>query len=180
MWERENQREGDGVMRDQWQTVSRRKPVSHCGQAKPPRTRPKRDIDGNGKGMGTRTGSKWLKGCEIRLKESKFRRKTKEGNMRTKGGVVTHGEAEIYKIENLINNHKEQVKMLGPMKLRIIFDSKQSMKEAYNSLILLNYFLETRKWSKTETNTLRRLWIEVIWLPLYGWSMENMRRIGEV
>ncbi|MED6119374.1 hypothetical protein PIB30_011177 [Stylosanthes scabra] len=34
--------------------------------------------------------------------------------------------------------------------------------------------------TKGETNRLRRCWVEVVGLPLHGWSVENMRKIGEV
>ncbi|MED6188354.1 hypothetical protein PIB30_085154 [Stylosanthes scabra] len=72
------------------------------------------------------------------------------------------------------------VRMMGSMKMLITFDTKQNMEEALNSCFLLNQFLEVRRWTKDETNRLRRCWIEVIGVPIHGWSKENMMKIGEV
>ncbi|MED6120175.1 hypothetical protein PIB30_018574 [Stylosanthes scabra] len=73
----------------------------------------------------------------------------------------------------------EEVRMMGSMKMLMIFDSKQNMEEALNSYFLLNHFLEVRIWTKHEANQTRRCWIEVTGLPIQGWTMENMTKIGE-
>ncbi|MED6224891.1 hypothetical protein PIB30_088507 [Stylosanthes scabra] len=73
----------------------------------------------------------------------------------------------------------ERASMLGSMKLLMVFNSVESMEEAFNSPQLWNHFLEVRKWSSGEANSSRRAWIEVIGLLLHGWSEENIRRIGE-
>ncbi|MED6155436.1 hypothetical protein PIB30_005287 [Stylosanthes scabra] len=50
----------------------------------------------------------------------------------------------------------EEVKMLGSMKLLMIFDSIQNIEEALNSCFLLNHFLEVRRWTRHEANWSRR------------------------
>ncbi|MED6218306.1 hypothetical protein PIB30_025538 [Stylosanthes scabra] len=65
----------------------------------------------------------------------------------------------------------KEVRMLGLMKLLMVFDSEENMKEAYRSPFLLNHFLDVRKWTKGETNSSKRSWIEIT---------KNMITIGEV
>ncbi|MED6132390.1 hypothetical protein PIB30_018592 [Stylosanthes scabra] len=73
----------------------------------------------------------------------------------------------------------EDVKMMGSMKMLLVFDSKQNMEEALGSSYLLNHFLDIRRWTKGEVNNTRRSWIEVLGLPCHGWAKSNMEKIGE-
>ncbi|MED6179443.1 hypothetical protein PIB30_001207 [Stylosanthes scabra] len=74
----------------------------------------------------------------------------------------------------------QEVSMIGPMKMLLVFDSEEHMMEACESPNMLNHFIDVRPWSKGETNRLRRCWIEVVGLPVHGWLVDNMCKIGEV
>ncbi|MED6107801.1 hypothetical protein PIB30_017502 [Stylosanthes scabra] len=74
----------------------------------------------------------------------------------------------------------QEVRMMGSMKLLLVFDSEEHMMEACKSPNIWKYFLAVRSWTKGESNRLRRCWIEVVGLPLHEWTNENMRKIGEV
>ncbi|MED6107465.1 hypothetical protein PIB30_014316 [Stylosanthes scabra] len=73
-----------------------------------------------------------------------------------------------------------KLKRMGSMKLLLVFDTTQNMEEALDSEDMKNYFLEVRKWSSGEANRTRKVCLEVIGLPIHGWSKENMAKIGEV
>ncbi|MED6138501.1 hypothetical protein PIB30_074801 [Stylosanthes scabra] len=73
----------------------------------------------------------------------------------------------------------ETVKILGDMKILMIFNSKENMEEAMGSEKMKSYFLDTRRWRPGEANRTRKFWLEITGLPIDGWS-ENMIKIGEV
>ncbi|MED6120206.1 hypothetical protein PIB30_018797 [Stylosanthes scabra] len=73
----------------------------------------------------------------------------------------------------------EDVKMMGPMKAVLTFNSENSMLAVVKSNALANYVLETRRWSLKEANWSRSYWLEVTGLLLHGWTRSNMLKIGE-
>ncbi|MED6191981.1 hypothetical protein PIB30_005799 [Stylosanthes scabra] len=72
------------------------------------------------------------------------------------------------------------VKMVGPMKAIMTFESESSLLDALESEALANQFLEIRRWSMGEVNRMRSYWLEITGLPLHGWTRANMQKIGEV
>ncbi|MED6205931.1 hypothetical protein PIB30_022215 [Stylosanthes scabra] len=73
-----------------------------------------------------------------------------------------------------------RVKSLGSFKVVMEFETEQQMKEVLDSQLLLNHFMEIRKWSEGETNRTRRTWLEIPGLPLHAWNYDNMIKIGRV
>ncbi|MED6124577.1 hypothetical protein PIB30_060102 [Stylosanthes scabra] len=74
----------------------------------------------------------------------------------------------------------ESIKMMGTMKMLLIFSSVQGAEKALQSDNLLSHFMEVRRWTTGEANRSRRFWLEVTGLPLHGWNKENMHKIGQV
>ncbi|MED6106000.1 hypothetical protein PIB30_000786 [Stylosanthes scabra] len=68
----------------------------------------------------------------------------------------------------------EEVKLLGSMKMMMVFDTIQNLEATLEANILAKHFLEVRRWSCAEANRTRECWIEVSRLPLHGWTRENM------
>ncbi|MED6148595.1 hypothetical protein PIB30_054566 [Stylosanthes scabra] len=55
----------------------------------------------------------------------------------------------------------ESVNMIGSMKMLMTFGTVEDMEEAEKSELLLNYFIEIRRWTTGEVNRIRRKWLEV-------------------
>ncbi|MED6133154.1 hypothetical protein PIB30_025968 [Stylosanthes scabra] len=72
------------------------------------------------------------------------------------------------------------MKMMGNMKVFLVFDSVQSMDVALASDLLRKHFLEIRRWLSGEANRTRLCWIGITGLLIHGWSKENMIKIGAV
>ncbi|MED6136896.1 hypothetical protein PIB30_059997 [Stylosanthes scabra] len=72
------------------------------------------------------------------------------------------------------------VKMMGAMKLVMIFDTVANKEEAIRSPLLLNHFIDVRRWSPAEVNFNRRLWVEIVGIPAHAWCKENAIKIGSV
>ncbi|MED6216427.1 hypothetical protein PIB30_007771 [Stylosanthes scabra] len=72
------------------------------------------------------------------------------------------------------------MKMMGSWKAVMIFDSVKNMMAAEESALLLNHFIEIRRWLPGEVNRTRRFWLEFNGLPGNAWTIENMERIGNV
>ncbi|MED6208171.1 hypothetical protein PIB30_042624 [Stylosanthes scabra] len=72
------------------------------------------------------------------------------------------------------------VKMIGPMKVLLIFDTPQEAEKALDSEKLKRHFLELRWATIGEANWNRKYWIMVTGLPMHGWTKDNMEKIGRV
>ncbi|MED6193900.1 hypothetical protein PIB30_023565 [Stylosanthes scabra] len=74
----------------------------------------------------------------------------------------------------------ETVKMVGDMKVLMLFNSKENMEDAMKLEKMKRFFLEIRRWRPGEANRTRKFWLEITGLPIDGWSKVNMIKIGEV
>ncbi|MED6124479.1 hypothetical protein PIB30_059282 [Stylosanthes scabra] len=74
----------------------------------------------------------------------------------------------------------EEVELIGPRNALLTFSSEEMMAEAGQSPLLLNNFVQVRKWLPGEVNDSRRIWLVVYGLPLYAWNEENMAMIGRI
>ncbi|MED6128026.1 hypothetical protein PIB30_093660 [Stylosanthes scabra] len=73
----------------------------------------------------------------------------------------------------------EYVKMMGAMKILIIFDSCQSLEAAIDSEWWDQHFIEVRKWSSKEVCRTRKVWLEITDRNVWGRVLQLEEEEGE-
>ena len=74
------------------------------------------------------------------------------------------------------------VRAYEKFKFLITLPSKKEVDEALSPQndVWSSIFREVRRWSLKESNQDKRVWLECIGLLLYGWSLNNLHKIGEL
>ncbi|MED6186974.1 hypothetical protein PIB30_071988, partial [Stylosanthes scabra] len=70
-----------------------------------------------------------------------------------------------------------EIKKMGDTKILLTFDTEENLSVALHSPMLLNNFLEVRRWTCGESNLSRRFWIEIVGVPAHAWGLESARKI---